>query len=123
MSQVEEDKSTDLEPGYTPAEPGDGEVEIEVPAEDEGQIIVLGDRMLVERLAEESTRRSSMIEIPEIAKQRPNEGIVTTIGGSVFGVQVGDHVFFGPYNGFDLTVHGVDTVVLREGEVLCLTRK
>ncbi len=106
-------------------------VELEETEETEDEVEVLYDRLLVERIPLDSVRASGLIAIPETAQEKPNEGVVLKTGNGRLSngqllplqVRVGDHVFFGSFNGVELTVGGKEMLVLREDEILCLTRK
>lgn len=61
----------------------------------------LGERVLVERL-EEDTKTASGIIIPDNAKEKPLEGKILAIGSEVKDVKVGDRVVFGKYSGTEI---------------------
>ncbi len=86
----------------------------------------LSDRLLVKRLAEETTSRGGII-IPDTAKERPLEGKVIAVGSGKrledgtlvkLDVKAGDRVLFGKYAGTEIKVDGVDHIIIREDEVL-----
>mgnify|MGYP001574631022 FL=1 len=86
----------------------------------------LHDRIIVERL-EEETKTASGIIIPDSAKEKPQQGIVKAVGkgkvteeGKVMplDVKVGDKVLFGKYAGTDIKLDGKEYLMMREDDVL-----
>jgi chaperonin GroES len=86
----------------------------------------LGDRLLVEREAEETESAGGII-IPDSAKEKPLRGRVLAVGpgkggddGSVrtLDVKAGDVVLFGKYAGTEITIAGEERTILREEDVL-----
>jgi chaperonin GroES len=91
----------------------------------------LQDRLVVKRLAEEEKTKGGII-IPDSAKEKPVEGEVIAVGnGKVLedgsqrklDVKAGDRVLFGKYSGTEITVDGVETLILREDEILGIIEK
>lgn len=87
----------------------------------------LHDRVVVRRLdAQES--KTSLIFIPDSAKEKPQEGEVVAVGpgrlerGALIplGVAVGDRVLFGKYSGHDIKVDDLDYLIMKEDEILGL---
>jgi chaperonin GroES len=85
----------------------------------------LYDRILVKRVDEE-TRSKGGLFLPEMAKEKPSEGMVLAVGqgrlsdkGEVkpLTVKVGDRVVFGRYAGTEIKVDGEDRLVMREDEI------
>ena len=86
----------------------------------------LHDRILVQRIEEETVRRSGII-IPDSAKEKPQEGKVLAVGkGTVnedgkktpLDVKAGDRVLFGKYSGSEVTLDGKEYVIMKEEDVL-----
>jgi chaperonin GroES len=86
------------------------------------------DRLLVERIEEQETRRGGII-IPDTAKDKPQEGRVVAAGnGKVteegkrlpLDVKVGDRVLFGKYSGSEVKVDDKEYLILREDDVLAI---
>jgi chaperonin GroES len=91
----------------------------------------LHDRLVVRRLEGESKTKGGII-IPDTAKEKPIEGEVLAVGngrvlkdGSVrkLEVKVGDVVLFGKYTGTEVEIAGEPHVVLREDDVLAITKE
>jgi chaperonin GroES len=90
----------------------------------------LHDRIVVKRLESESQTKGGII-IPDAAKEKPIEGRVVAVGnGKVLkdgkirplDVKVGDVVLFGKYSGNEVKYDGEEHVLLREDDVLAVTR-
>jgi chaperonin GroES len=86
----------------------------------------LHDRIIVERLEEETTTASGII-IPDSAKEKPMQGNVIAVGkgkvtedGKVLplDVKVGDTVLFGKYSGTEVKIEGNEYLMMREDDVL-----
>jgi chaperonin GroES len=90
----------------------------------------LQDRIVVKRLEGESVTKGGII-IPDSAKEKPIEGRVVAVGnGKVLkdgkvrpvDVKVGDVVLFGKYSGTEVRLDGEEHVLIREDDVLAVTR-
>ncbi|UQA59285.1 co-chaperone GroES [Polyangium aurulentum] len=90
----------------------------------------LHDRIVVKRLESESQTKGGII-IPDTAKEKPIEGRVVAVGnGKVLrdgkvrplDIKVGDVVLFGKYSGNEVKYDGEEHVLLREDDVLAVTR-
>jgi chaperonin GroES len=86
----------------------------------------LQDRLLIKRIEGEE-RTASGLYIPDTAKEKPQQGEVLAIGngkrqddGKVIplDVKVGDRILFGKYSGSEIKIDGVESLILREDEVL-----
>jgi chaperonin GroES len=88
----------------------------------------LNDRVLVKRL-EEETKTSGGLYIPDSAKEKPQRGVVVAVGKGKMkddgtridpDVAKGDEVLFGKYAGTEISLDGVDHMVLKEEEILAV---
>lgn len=86
----------------------------------------LHDRVLVERLPEE-TKSAGGIVIPDSAAEKPSKGTIIAVGdGKVtdngekqaLAVKVGDQVLFGKYAGTEVKLDNKDYIVMREEDVM-----
>ena len=86
----------------------------------------LHDRIIVERIEEETMTASGII-IPDSAKEKPQEGTVMAVGkgkvtedGKVLplDVKVGDKVLFGKYSGTEVKLDGKEFLMMREDDIL-----
>ncbi len=85
----------------------------------------LGNRVLVERIDEPEKTPSGII-IPDNAKEKPLEGNVLAIGPEVEEeghIKVGDRVVFAKYSGTDITIEGIDYLILQTDDILGLLEK
>jgi chaperonin GroES len=80
----------------------------------------LADRVLVEPAAAEEKTAGGII-IPDTAKEKPMKGTVVAVGegkkDEPITVKVGDLVLYGKYAGTELTVDGVDYLIMRESDI------
>jgi len=86
----------------------------------------LHDRVVVRRMAEETTTASGIV-IPDSATEKPAEGEVIAVGkgkvtdsGTVIAmaVKVGDKVLFGKYAGQEVKVDGEEVIVMNETDIM-----
>jgi len=90
------------------------------------QVRPLQDRVLVERL-EEETKTAGGIIIPDNNKEKPAQGVIIAVGsgyrnsdGSVRALDVkeGEKVLFGKYSGTEVKVEGKELLIMREDDIL-----
>jgi chaperonin GroES len=86
----------------------------------------LQDRILVQRMAEESKTKGGII-IPDTAKEKPAEGKVVAVGNGrlndkgeriALEVKEGSRILFGKYSGTEVKVEGEEYLIMREDDVL-----
>ncbi len=86
----------------------------------------LHDRILVQRVEEETTTKGGII-IPDTAKEKPVEGKIIAVGNGRIGddgkvipleVKVGDRVLFGKYGGTEVKIEGEEYLIMREDDIL-----
>lgn len=86
----------------------------------------LYDRIVVKRIEEQETPRNGIV-IPDSAKEKPQEGEVIALGRGkrlddgkmvALDVQVGDRILFGKYSGNDITLDGIEYIIMREDDIL-----
>jgi chaperonin GroES len=86
----------------------------------------LQDRILVERVEEETTTKGGII-IPDTAKEKPAEGKVVAVGNGkvaedgkriALEVKKGDRILFGKYSGTEVKISGDEYLIMREDDVL-----
>lgn len=87
------------------------------------KITPLADRVLVlPEAAEEKT--ASGIIIPDTAKEKPQKGTVKAVGkGKItepMTVKEGDVVLYGKYSGTEITIEGVEYLMMRESDILAI---
>ena len=86
----------------------------------------LGDRVLVRRVKEEEKTKGGII-IPDTVKEKPQEGLVVSVGpgardeqGKIqaLDVKVGDKILFGKWSGSEVKIDGEDLLIMKESDVL-----
>jgi chaperonin GroES len=92
----------------------------------------LQDRIIVERIEEETTTKGGIIIPDTVSKEKPQEGKVIAVGkGKVtpegkllpLDVKKGDLVLFGKYAGSEIKVDGVEYLIMREDDILGVVEK
>ena len=90
----------------------------------------LHDRVIVERL-EQETKTASGIVLPDAAAEKPDQAKVVAVGngkiledGKVrpLDVKVGDKVLFGKYSGQAVKVDGKEVLVMREDDIMAIVQ-
>lgn len=80
----------------------------------------LADRVLVVPAPAEEKTASGII-IPDTAKEKPQRGKIVAAGpgkkDEPMTVKVGDHVLYGKYGGTEITVDGIDYMIMRESDI------
>lgn len=86
----------------------------------------LHDRVIVKRVAEETTSAGGII-LTGSATEKPSEGEVLAIGNGkqldngdvrALEVKVGDKVLFGKYSGNEVKINGDELIVMREEDIM-----
>ncbi|HMA76235.1 MAG TPA: co-chaperone GroES [Candidatus Krumholzibacteriaceae bacterium] len=87
----------------------------------------LADRVLVKAVDPTEVKKGGII-IPDTAKEKPQEGKVVEVGKGRINeasgerlemeVKKGDKVLYGKYSGTEITVDGVEYLILRESDIL-----
>ena len=90
----------------------------------------LHDRIIVQRV--EEPPRSGAILIPDSAKEKPQQGKVLAagLGKSTdagtrlpLDVKAGDTILFGKYSGNEVSVDGIDYLIIKEDDVLAIQER
>ena len=91
----------------------------------------LADRVLV-KPAEAEEKTAAGIILPDTAKEKPVEGTIVAMGpgkvaddGKVvkMEVKVGDKVLYGKYSGTEVTINGIEYLIMRESDVFGIINK
>jgi len=89
----------------------------------------LQDRIIVERVEEETTTAGGIIIPDTVSKEKPQKGKVLAVGKGAFDehggrismeVKVGDVVLFSKYGPSEIKLNGKDLLVLRQSDVLAI---
>ena len=83
----------------------------------------LADRVLVEPAQAEEKTAGGII-IPDTAKEKPQKGTVVAIGtgkkDEPITVKVGETVLYGKYAGTEITIDGVNYLIMRESDIVAV---
>lgn len=87
----------------------------------------IADHVIVKRIAETEEIVNGLVR-PDIAKEKPQEGFVITVGNGLVengvrvavDVQVGDRVLFGKFSGQDIKIAGEEYLILREEDIFAV---
>jgi len=88
----------------------------------------LHDRVIVKRVEEEEKTKGGII-IPDTAKEKPVEGLITAVGDGKVGddgkkiamdVKEGDKVLFGKYAGTEIKIEGEEYLIMREDDIIAI---
>ncbi len=91
-------------------------------------ITPLSDRIIV-KPAEAEEKTASGLIIPDTAKEKPMKGEVVGVGKGKINddgkeikmeLKVGDKVLYGKYSGTEITVEGVEYLIMRESDVYAI---
>ena len=78
------------------------------------------DRVLVEP-AEAEEKTASGIIIPDTAKEKPQEGVIITVGEGTedkpVTVKAGDKVLYGKYSGTEITIDGTEYLIMKNSDI------
>jgi len=88
----------------------------------------LADRVVVKPNEEQEMKQGSII-IPDTAKEKPMQGTIVAIGpgkisenGAKIDMQlkVNDKVLYGKYSGTEVTIDGVEYLIMRESDIFAI---
>ncbi|MDR3226895.1 MAG: co-chaperone GroES [Prevotellaceae bacterium] len=83
----------------------------------------LADRVVVEPKAAED-KTASGIYIPDTAKEKPQRGTIVAVGSGTkdvaMEVKTGDEVLYGKYAGTELSIDGVDYLIMKQSDILAI---
>ena len=87
----------------------------------------LHDRVVVRRMAEETTSAGGIV-LPGSAAEKPDQGEIVAVGNGqitdngvrALDVKVGDKVMFGKYAGTEVKVDGEELLVMKEEDIVAV---
>ncbi len=88
----------------------------------------LADRVVV-KPSEAEEKTSGGIILPDTAKEKPQEGTVIAVGPGKISdsgakvameVKVGNKILYGKYSGTEVTIDGVEHLIMRESDILAI---
>ncbi len=86
----------------------------------------LHDRVVVRRVKEEEKTAGGII-IPDTAQEKPQEGVVVSVGKGAIGddnervpmeVKPKDRVIFGKWSGTEVTIDGEELLIMKESDIM-----
>jgi chaperonin GroES len=91
--------------------------------ENSPNVTPLHDRVIVKPAAAEEKTAGGII-IPDTAKEKPQRGIVIAAGpgkkDEPTTVKTGDNVLYSKYGGTEITLEGVEYLIMRETDILAI---
>jgi len=96
------------------------------------RITPLHDRVIVRRLDESPVTTTGVIVIPDSAREKPQFGTVLSVGPGRHGkdgkrlpltLQAGDTILFGKFSGQEITLDGVEYLIMKEDDVLAVQER
>ena len=90
----------------------------------------LHDRVIVKRVEEEEQTKGGII-IPDTAKEKPIEGIVTAVGSGKseeggkkvpLEVKEGDRILFSKYAGTEINIEGEEHLIMKEEDIIAIVK-
>ncbi|MBB3047411.1 chaperonin GroES [Litorivivens lipolytica] len=91
----------------------------------------LYDRVVVKRLAAETTTKGGIV-IPDKAAEKSTQGEVVAVGDGALlnngelralSVKAGDRVLFGQYAGSEVKIDGEDYLIIKESEIFAVVEQ
>jgi chaperonin GroES len=83
----------------------------------------LADRVIVEPAAAEEKTAGGII-IPDTAKEKPQKGVIVAVGNGKkdepITVKVGDNVLYGKYSGTEITIDGINYLIMKESDIYAI---
>lgn len=83
----------------------------------------LGERVLIEPMAAETTTASGII-IPDTAKEKPSKGTVIATGKTAEGkdleVKIGDTVLYGKFAGTEVELEDKNFLIMEQADILAI---
>lgn len=77
----------------------------------------LKDRVFV-KYSEELDKTSGGIYVPDVAKEKPQKGVVEAVGKEVKEVKVGNTILFDKFSGSKISMDNVEYLILKEEDIL-----
>lgn len=83
----------------------------------------LADRVIIKPIEQESLSKGGII-IPDMAKEKPQKGIVLAVGtgkkDEPMAVRVGDTVLYAKHSGTEIQIDGEDLLIMRESDIFAI---
>lgn len=78
----------------------------------------LKDRVVVKYSEEEMEKTAGGIYVPDVAKEKPQKGIVEAVGSEVKEVKAGNTVLFDKYSGSKVKLNDTEYLIVKEEDLL-----
>ncbi|MEW5745925.1 MAG: co-chaperone GroES [Nitrospirota bacterium] len=78
----------------------------------------LKDRVVVKYSEEEVEKTAGGLYVPDVAKEKPQKGIVESVGSEVKELKEGNTILFDKYSGSKIKIDGTEYLILKEEDVL-----
>lgn len=78
----------------------------------------LKERVVVKYSEEEMEKTAGGIYVPDVAKEKPQKGVVEAVGSEVKEVKVGNTVLFDKYSGSKIKIDNVEYLIIKEEDIL-----
>ncbi len=78
----------------------------------------LKDRVVVRYSEEEMEKTAGGIYVPDVAKEKPQKGIVEAVGSEVKEVKAGNTVLFDKYSGSKVKLNDTEYLIVKEEDLL-----
>lgn len=82
------------------------------------KIMPLKDRVVVRFSDENVEKTAGGIYVPDVAKEKPQKGIVEAVGKDVKELKTGNIVLFDKYSGSKIKVDDVEYLIVKEEDIL-----
>lgn len=78
----------------------------------------LKERVVVKYSEEEMEKTAGGIYVPDVAKEKPQKGVVEAVGSEVKEVKAGNTVLFDKYSGSKIKIDNVEYLIIKEEDIL-----
>lgn len=78
----------------------------------------LKDRVVVKYSEEDVEKTAGGIIVPDVAKEKPQKGVVEAVGSEVKEVKAGNTVLFDKYSGSKIKINDVEHLIIKEEDIL-----
>jgi chaperonin GroES len=76
------------------------------------------DRVVIKCSEESMEKTAGGLYVPDVAKEKPQKGLVTAVGLEVKEVKEGNTVLFDKYSGSRVKIEDVEYLIVKEEELL-----
>jgi chaperonin GroES len=78
----------------------------------------LKERVVVRYSEEEIEKTPGGIYVPDVAKEKPQKGVVEAVGSEVKEVKAGNTILFDKYSGSKIKIDNVEYLIIKEEDIL-----